>query len=66
VGEVIQECAECQLVREIGAMKSGVEELQSIPFCEFFSRVTLDTADPSPETKRGNMHLLLAIDNYST
>jgi hypothetical protein len=33
--------------------------------CEFFSGVALDTAGPSPETKRGNMHLLLAIDNYS-
>jgi hypothetical protein len=39
--------------------------LKSIPVCDLFHRVALDTAGPLPETKLGNKYILVAIDHYS-
>jgi len=39
--------------------------LKSIPICDLLHRVALDTARPLPETKSGNMYILMAIDHYS-
>jgi len=39
--------------------------LKSIPICDLFHRVALDTAGPLPETKSGNRYILVAIDHYS-
>jgi len=39
--------------------------LKSIPVCDLFHRVALDTAGPLPETKSGNKYILVAIDHYS-
>jgi hypothetical protein len=46
-------------------VRSGDEHLKSIPVCDLFYRVALDTAGPLPETKLGNRYILVAIDHYS-
>jgi hypothetical protein len=52
-------------VRSSGNIRSGDEQLKSIPVCDLFHRVALDTAGPLPETKSGNRYILVAIDHYS-
>ncbi len=39
--------------------------MNSIPVCDLFHRVALDTTGPLPETKSGNKYILVAIDHYS-
>jgi hypothetical protein len=46
-------------------MRSGGEELKSIPVCDLFYRVALDIAGPLPKTKLGNRYILVAINHYS-
>jgi len=46
-------------------MCSGDEELKSIPVCDLFYRVALDTAGTLLETKAWNRYVLVAIDHYS-
>ncbi len=46
-------------------MRSRDEHLKSIPVCDLFYRVALDTAGPLLETKSGNKYILVAIDHYS-
>ncbi len=53
------------MIRGTGSIRSGDEELKSIPVCDLFYRVALDTARPLPETKSGNRYVLVAIDHYS-
>jgi hypothetical protein len=38
--------------------------MKSIPICELFYRVALDTAGPLPETKLGNKCILVVVDHY--
>jgi len=52
-------------VRSEGSIRSGDEQFKSIPICDLFHRIALDTAGPLPETKSGNKYILVAIDNYS-
>jgi hypothetical protein len=65
VKAVVRGCQQCQLVRSSGSIRSGDEQLKSIPICDLFHRVALDTAGPLPETKLGNKYILVAIDHYS-
>jgi hypothetical protein len=65
VKAVIRGCQQCQLVRSSGSIRSRDEQLKSIPVCDLFHRVALDTAGPLPETKSGNKYILVAIDHYS-
>jgi hypothetical protein len=65
VKAVVRSCQQCQLVRNKGSIRSGDEQLKSIPICDLFHRVALDTAGPLPETKSGNRYILVAIDHYS-
>jgi transposase InsO family protein len=65
VKAVIRECQQCQLVKSSGSVRSGDEHLKSIPVCDLFYRVALDTVRPLPETKSGNRYILVAIDLYS-
>jgi len=65
VKTVVRRCQQCQLVRGAGSIHSGDEQLKSIPICDLFHRVALDTAGPLPETKSGNKYILVAIDHYS-
>jgi hypothetical protein len=65
VKAVVRECQQCQLVKSSGSVRSGDEHLKSIPVCDLFYRVALDTAGPLPETKSGNRYILVAIDHYS-
>jgi len=53
------------MVRRMGSICSEDEELKSIPICDLFHRVVMDTAGPLPETKSGNKYILVAIDHYS-
>jgi hypothetical protein len=53
------------LVRNEGSIRSGDERLKSIPICDLFHRIALDTAGPLPETRAGNKYILVAIDHYS-
>ncbi len=52
-------------MRSEGSIRSGDEQLKSIPICDLFHRVALDIAGPLPETKSGNKYILVAIDHYS-
>ncbi len=65
VKTVVRSCQQCQLVRSEGSIRSGDERLKSIPICDLFHRVALDTARPLPETKAGTKYILVAIDHYS-
>jgi len=65
VRAVVKGCPQCQLIRGTGSIRSGDEELKSIPVYDLFYRVALDTAGPLPETKSGNRYVLVAIDHYS-
>jgi hypothetical protein len=53
VKSVVRSCQQCQLVRSEGNIRSGDEQLKSIPIYDLFHRVALDTAGPLPETKSG-------------
>jgi len=65
VRSVIKTCQQCQLVESEGSIRSGDEQLKSIPICDLFHRVALDTTGPLPKTKSGNKYILVAIDHYS-
>ncbi len=65
VKSVVRRCQQCQLVRSEGSIRSEDEQLKSIPICDLFHRVALDTACPLPETKSGNKYILVAINHYS-
>jgi hypothetical protein len=52
------------MVRRVGSMRSKVEEMKSIPVCELFYRVALDTARPLLEIESGNKYILVIIDHY--
>jgi hypothetical protein len=53
------------MVKSTSSIRSEDEEMRSIPVCELFYRVALDTAGPLPETKTGNKYILVAVDHYS-
>jgi hypothetical protein len=65
VKSMVRSCQQCQLVKSEGSIRSGDERLKSIPVCDLFHRVAMDTAGPLPETKAGNKYILVAIDHYS-
>jgi hypothetical protein len=65
VKAMVRTCQQCQLVRNEGSIHSGDERLKSIPICDLFHQIALDTASPLPETKAGNKYILVAIDHYS-
>ncbi len=65
VKAMVKGCQQCQLVRSSGSIRSGDEQLKSIPVCDLFHRVALDTAGLLPETRLGNKYILVAIDHYS-
>jgi hypothetical protein len=52
-------------VKNEGSIHSEDEQFKSIPICDLFHRVALDTTGPLPETKSGNKYILVAIDHYS-
>ncbi len=52
-------------MKSSGSIRLGDEQLKSIPICDLFHRVALDTAGPLPETRSGNKYILVAIDHYS-
>jgi len=62
---MVRGCQQCQLVRSSGSIRSGDEQLKSIPVCDLFHRIALDTAGPLLETRSGNKYILVAIDHYS-
>jgi hypothetical protein len=39
--------------------------MKSIPICELFYRVALDTTGPLLKTKTWNKYILVAVDHYS-
>ncbi len=51
-------------MKSVGSIRSGDEQLRSIPICELFYRIALDTTGPLPETKSGNKYILVAINHY--
>jgi hypothetical protein len=53
------------MVKSVGSIRSGDEQLKNIPICDLFHRVALDTTGPLPETKLDNKYILVAIDHYS-
>ncbi len=65
VKAVVKTCRQCQLVKSEGSIRSGNERLKSIPICDLFYRIALDTAGPLLETKACNKYILVAINHYS-
>jgi hypothetical protein len=65
VKAIVKTCRQCQLVKSEGSIRSGDERLKSIPICDLFYRIALDTTGPLPEAKAGNRYILVAIDHYS-
>jgi hypothetical protein len=65
VKSVVRSCQQCQLVKSEGSIRFGDQGLKSIPICDLFYRVAMDTAGPLPETKAGNKYIFVAIDHYS-
>jgi hypothetical protein len=65
VKAIVKTCRQCQLVKSEGNICSGDERLKSIPICDLFYRIALDTAGPLPGTKASNKYILVAIDHYS-
>jgi hypothetical protein len=65
VRSMVRSCQQCQLVKSEGNVRSGDERLKSIPICNLFYKVAMDTAGPQPKTKAGNKYILVAIDHYS-
>jgi len=61
---VVKVCQQCQMVKRMGSIRSEDEELKSIPICDLFHRVAMDTARPLPETRSGNKYIMVAINHY--
>ncbi len=53
------------MVKQIGNLQFGIEELKSIPICDLFQKVALGTIDPLPKTKSSNKYILVVINHYS-
>jgi len=53
------------MVRKVGNIHSKDEELKSIPICELFYKIAMDTARPLPETNLGNRYIMVATNHYS-
>jgi hypothetical protein len=41
---MVKICQQCQMVRRVGSIRSEDEELKSIPVCDLFHSVAMDTA----------------------
>ncbi len=52
-------------MKSVGSVRSGDAELKTIPICDLFHRIVMDTAGPLPETKSCNKYIMVAIDHYS-
>jgi hypothetical protein len=65
VKAVVRMCQQCQLVRSVGNVRSGDEQLRSIPVYDLFYRIALDMTGSLLETKSGNKYILVPIDHYS-
>ncbi len=51
-------------MKSVGSVRSRDEKLKTIPICDLFHRIAMDTARPLPETKSGNRYILEAINHY--
>lgn len=62
---MVKACKNRQLTKQIGSIKSDVEDLKSIMFHDLFYRITFDIVGPLRKTINGNKYIFLAIDHYS-
>jgi hypothetical protein len=51
---IVKICQQCLMVRKMGSIHFGDEELKSILVYDLFYRIAMDIAGPLPETKSGN------------
>jgi hypothetical protein len=65
VKKFIKACEKCQLAKQFKNIKSGIEEMKSIPICDLFYCVAMNTIGPLPKTTSGNKYVLVAINHYS-
>jgi hypothetical protein len=65
VKKFINACDKCQLAKQYENMRSSIKEMKSIPICDLFYHVALDTIGPLPETTNGNKYVLVDIGHYS-
>ncbi len=56
VKAVVRVCQHCQMVKRTGSIHSEDEELKSIPVCDLFYRLAMDTARPLLEKIRQQIH----------
>jgi len=52
-------------VKSVGSIRSGDEELKTIPICDLFHRIAMDTIGPLPKAKSSKKYIMVAIDHYS-
>jgi hypothetical protein len=65
IKKFIRDCENCQLTKQSRNMRFGIKEMKSIPICNLFYRVTLDTTGPLPKITNGNKYVFVVIDHYS-
>jgi len=65
IKKFIRACEKCQLARQFGNTRFGIEEMKSIPICNLFYPVAMDIVGPLPKTTSGNKYVFIAIDHYS-
>jgi len=46
IKKFIKTCEKCQLAKQSGNMRSSIEEMKSIPICNLFYCVAMDTFGP--------------------
>jgi hypothetical protein len=65
MNKFIRTCEKCQLTKQCRTMRFGIEEMKSIPICDLFYCVAMDTTRPLPKTINGNKYVFIIIDHYS-
>ncbi len=63
--KIVVRMCQCQMVRNMGSIRSENKEMKSIHVCELFYRVALDTIRPLLETNSKNKYILVVVDHYS-
>jgi hypothetical protein len=65
VKSFVKSCEKCQIAKQFGNMRSGIEEMKNILIFDIFYQVALNITKPLPKTTDGNKYVFVAIDHYS-
>ncbi len=64
IKEFVNTCDKCELAKRTSNLRSGMDDMKSIPICDLFYRIAFDTTRPLPKTLNGNKYMLVAIYHY--